>query len=425
MSGQFREFLNGPIYWSAAGGAHPVVNSFLHRWGIHSYEAGWLKYPTTDEIVLPDGGRRQEFQDGAIYVSFQNAIGSAIRNGPLRDKYNSVGGMAPGGTLLGYPIQDQVGLPDGQGQMDRFERGVVYWHPTHGAHPVTGRILEIWSSAGYEGSEYGYPTTDPAPAPGEPGSEQQNFQFGSMHIKANHSFLGTLVPIADELSFASYDTGLHPPYGPVDLSEYGVEDDPTGGKTQQNTNGYVEVKAYFQLQGEPVSEALWDHFYENNGLDYAVSSSVIDGWSTETTTGYANDNPPASPPATTHAANREDAIAQAIAAADAAGEPRKVIVGTPWVLTGGSLGDHVHALGKYSLASTTSVIAHPGSAGNHQVDLRQQIHVFDIYDFEHWTESTNVARYGSEVGYRGMRLGIAKPFVTYGSGSDQSWSGVR
>ena len=159
-TGKRTQFLNGPIYWSAATGAHPVVNSFLNRWGIHGYEGGWLKYPTTDEIVLPDGGRRQEFQGGAIYVAFQNAIGSAIRNGPLRDKYNSVGGLAPGGTLLGYPIQDQIGLPDGQGQMDRFQNGVIYWHPSHGARVVSGTVLQDWAAAGYESGTYGYPTAD-------------------------------------------------------------------------------------------------------------------------------------------------------------------------------------------------------------------------------------------------------------------------
>ncbi|MHC6215278.1 LGFP repeat-containing protein [Rhodococcus ruber] len=171
-------FLNGPIYWHPDTGAHPVVNSFLNRWGIHQYEAGWLKYPTTDEIVLPDGGRRQEFQHGAIYVAFQNAVGSAIRNGPLRDKYNSVGGLAPGGTLLGYPIQDQVPLPDGQGQMDRFEHGVIYWHPSTGAHEVYGHILATWETAGYEGGPFGYPTS--SPTSNGPSSYIQQFQNGSL-----------------------------------------------------------------------------------------------------------------------------------------------------------------------------------------------------------------------------------------------------
>lgn len=65
-TGERVTFLNGPIYWSNATGAHPVVNSFLNRWGIHGYEAGWMGYPTTDEIVHTDGvGRHQEFSNGA------------------------------------------------------------------------------------------------------------------------------------------------------------------------------------------------------------------------------------------------------------------------------------------------------------------------------------------------------------------------
>lgn len=158
--GQRVTFLNGPIYWSPQGGAHPVVNSFLNRWGIHGYEAGWLKYPTTDEILLPDGGRHQEFEFGAIYVAFQNAVGSAIKNGDIRTKWNTIGGTAPGGSLLGYPIQDEVSLPDGQGRMARFERGVIYGHPTHGAHHVMGRVLNAWADAGYETGILGYPIAD-------------------------------------------------------------------------------------------------------------------------------------------------------------------------------------------------------------------------------------------------------------------------
>lgn len=158
--GRRQTFVNGPIYWSPATGAHPVVNSFLFRWGQNNYEAGRLKYPTTDEIVLPDGGRRQEFQQGAIYVAFQNAVGAAVFNGPLRDKYNSVGGLEPGTSFLGYPTEDQRFLPDGQGEMDRFQNGVIYSHPTYGAHVVSGTILQDWAAAGYETSTFGYPTGD-------------------------------------------------------------------------------------------------------------------------------------------------------------------------------------------------------------------------------------------------------------------------
>lgn len=177
-TGKRTQFLNGPIYWSVAGGAHPVVNSFLNRWGVHGYEAGWLGYPTTDEIVHADGiGRRQEFQGGAIYVSLPNAIGSAV-GGAIRDKWNTLGAETPG-SLLGYPISDEIPLPDGQGRMNRFERGVIYWHPTHGAHAVSGTILLRWESAGYEAGSYGYPTADAVQTDGIWFAQQ--FQNGSLN----------------------------------------------------------------------------------------------------------------------------------------------------------------------------------------------------------------------------------------------------
>lgn len=174
-TGERVTFLNGPIYWSNASGAHPVVNSILNRWGVHGYEAGWLGYPTTDEIVHADGvGRRQEFQNGAVYVAFSNAIGSAIKNGPIRDKWNSVGAETPG-SLLGYLTGDEIPLPDGQGRMARFERGVIYWSPNTGAHPVTGNILQDWTQLGYEQGIYGYPTAD---VETQTGGVSQNFQGG-------------------------------------------------------------------------------------------------------------------------------------------------------------------------------------------------------------------------------------------------------
>jgi len=211
-TGERVTFVNGPIYWSSAGGAHPVVNSILNRWGVHGYEAGWLGYPTTDEIVHADGvGRRQEFQNGAVYVAFSNAIGSAIKNGPIRDKWNSVGAETPG-SLLGYITGDEIPLPDGQGRMARFERGVIYSHPTFGAHPVTGNILNHWTSVGYEQSSYGYPKGD---AIVQSGVTKQEFQNGWIHSPgmnvpiagtASNMFLG--FPHASELIAGALPDGI-------------------------------------------------------------------------------------------------------------------------------------------------------------------------------------------------------------------------
>ncbi len=131
-TGKRSEFLNGPIYWSAATGAHPVVNSFLNRWGVHNYETGFLGYPTTDEIVHSDAiGRRQEFQNGAIYVAFQNAIGSAIANGAIRDKWNELGAHA---GWLGYLTSDEFTV--GVTRYHDFVNGRIYMTPWGGTEAV-------------------------------------------------------------------------------------------------------------------------------------------------------------------------------------------------------------------------------------------------------------------------------------------------
>lgn len=155
--GKRTQFLNGPIYWSPQGGAHPVVNSFLNRWGIHRYEAGWLKYPITDEIVLPDGGRRQEFESGAIYVAIQNAIGSAIPNGPIRDKWNSVGAQS---GPLGYVSSDEFGVNKNNGRYSNFVNGTITWSQPTGARLLFGLIRDRWASQGREDGPMGYPLAD-------------------------------------------------------------------------------------------------------------------------------------------------------------------------------------------------------------------------------------------------------------------------
>lgn len=157
--GKRTQFLNGPIYWSAATGAHPVVNSFLNRWGILGYESaqGMLGYPTTDEIVLPDGGRRQEFQRGAIYVAFQNAVGSAIRNGLIRDKWNSVGAHT---GPLGYPSSDPIDVNKNSGRYNNFVNGTITWSQPTGARLLFGVVRDRWASTGREDGPAGYPTAD-------------------------------------------------------------------------------------------------------------------------------------------------------------------------------------------------------------------------------------------------------------------------
>ncbi|MFI5779305.1 LGFP repeat-containing protein [Nocardia sp. NPDC051570] len=172
-TGKRTEFQNGPIYWSPQGGAHPVVNHFLAAWARHGYEAGYIGYPTTDEIVNPDGvGRRQHFTGAVIYWKLNEAysIGGAIF-----DKWGQTGWEQ---GWLGYPTSDETGTPDGAGRFNRFEKnGMIYWHSQFGAHPVAGGILDQWSTAGYEAGRYGYPVGDER---GAGSRREQDFQNGKI-----------------------------------------------------------------------------------------------------------------------------------------------------------------------------------------------------------------------------------------------------
>ncbi|MFG1791199.1 LGFP repeat-containing protein [Nocardia sp. NPDC049149] len=170
--GKRTEFVNGPIYWSPEGGAHPVVNHFLAAWARYGYEAGYIGYPTTDEIVNPDKvGRRQHFTGSTIYWKLNEAYSIG---GRIFDKWGETGWEQ---GFLGYPTSDETATPDGVGRFNRFERGVVYWTFPTDAHPVAGAILDQWSKAGYERSKYGYPTSDER---GAGSRREQDFQHGKI-----------------------------------------------------------------------------------------------------------------------------------------------------------------------------------------------------------------------------------------------------
>ncbi|MEU4841847.1 LGFP repeat-containing protein [Nocardia testacea] len=177
--GKRTTFQNGPIYWSAAGGAHPVVNHFFAAWQRNGWEGGPLGYPTSDEVVNPDPiapiGRRQLFEGGTIYWRLNEAYYIA---GAIRDKWGETGWEQ---GWLGYPTTDETKLPDGQGRMNRFEKGngVIYWSPDTGAWPVTGAILDRWARDGYERSQYGYPIGGET-SPDGGVTVEQRFQRGTI-----------------------------------------------------------------------------------------------------------------------------------------------------------------------------------------------------------------------------------------------------
>lgn len=199
--GQRVTFVNGPIYWHPNAGAHPVVNHFMMKWGEHGWEAGWLGYPTTDEIVLQNG-RRQEFQSGAaIYWS---PLSLGIVGGAVRDKYNALGAET---GPLGYPSTDEIWTTKYNGRYNNFLNGTITWSGQTGARVLYGAIRDRWATMGREDGELGYPISDELVAPDGIGHYAAFEENGSIY--AHPLFGAWFVPlrILGLWSVFSYEAG--------------------------------------------------------------------------------------------------------------------------------------------------------------------------------------------------------------------------
>ncbi|HEY1636123.1 MAG TPA: endo-1,4-beta-xylanase [Acidimicrobiales bacterium] len=172
--GRFNHFANdGSIYWSPNTGAWSIHGAIRAKWASMGWEQGVLGYPTTDETGTSDGvGRFNHFSTaGSIYWTPNTGAWSI--HGRIRDKYQALGGPS---SVLGYPVTDENGTPDGVGRFNHFSNsGSIYWTPNTGAWSIHGRIRDKWASMGWERSCLRYPVSDEFAIPG---GRQSNLQQG-------------------------------------------------------------------------------------------------------------------------------------------------------------------------------------------------------------------------------------------------------
>lgn len=111
--------------------------------------------PLGDTVSVPDGYMRS-YQGCDIYYS--KADGAHEVHGDIRAKYNALGGAA---GVIGIPVTDESGTPDGIGRFNHFSKGgSIYWTPTTGPMLVRGVIRNQWASNGWERGPMGYPVAD-------------------------------------------------------------------------------------------------------------------------------------------------------------------------------------------------------------------------------------------------------------------------
>lgn len=210
-------FRNGFIYWHPATGAHAVTTRSAVVWDRHGWEQGWLGYPLGGEVPVKgttpiDGelhGWVQIFQGGRIYRSPLQQVASI--NGLILDKWLQLGGPD---SDLGFPIADEARTADEVGRFSVFQAGSIYWHPNHGAHPVSGAIGMIWLKERAEAGRYGYPLADEAID--SDGNIYQTFTFGEINLASYFqsdevTLVGEQVLSQDYVTFVTEVLGIDLP----------------------------------------------------------------------------------------------------------------------------------------------------------------------------------------------------------------------
>jgi LGFP repeat len=97
-------------------------------------------------LLKADGkGYFRSYQGGSIY---DGPGGTHEVHGAIRDRWMLLGAQT---GLLGYPLTDETGTPDGVGRYNHFQNGSIYWTPETGAHETHGAIRDEWQ--GLDGSE--------------------------------------------------------------------------------------------------------------------------------------------------------------------------------------------------------------------------------------------------------------------------------
>ncbi|HEX2240974.1 MAG TPA: SpoIID/LytB domain-containing protein, partial [Actinomycetota bacterium] len=125
-------YVHGSIYYSERHGAHSVVRSFrVAYWELDGVK-GPLGLPIKERRrakSLPDGGKRQRFARGTIYLNphLKEAFGLW---GPVERRYREMGEAT---SRCGYPESHLV--VDQFGQRARFANGLISW-TTHGGIEV-------------------------------------------------------------------------------------------------------------------------------------------------------------------------------------------------------------------------------------------------------------------------------------------------
>lgn len=157
----------------------------------------------------------------------QNQINGAPKPAPVVNQIDEMAKIAAG-WIGARKTKGELTTPDGKGRYAAFERGYIYWHPNIGARAVPTNIFETWAGLGWEAGPLGYPTKHHTVVNGV--GDIQAFERGVIYRKYGQPGYWVTGVIGGSWYKRGAETG---PLGWPKSNEYDYD----GGKAQDFENG--------------------------------------------------------------------------------------------------------------------------------------------------------------------------------------------
>ena len=179
----------------------PVLDkvSLLARQAIEA-KAKQLQWVGVATSIIDQIGQGYIIRYEAADIYYSAATGAHEVHGDIRAKYNAFGAA---NGVLGLPMTDETGTPDGIGRFNHFQGGSIYWTIKTGPMMVRGAIRDMWAAQGWENSAFGYPIADEHrkvifnPV-GNPPEFWSKFQNGAIYSKNNIAAAAVVADIAPQ-----------------------------------------------------------------------------------------------------------------------------------------------------------------------------------------------------------------------------------
>ncbi len=266
IHGAVQTYENGQIRWSTRGGAHPIWGKILERYKTAEAEGRSLDWPTANEMKdAADGGAYQHFTGGSIY--FHPSTGAHRVSGGIRNLWE---GQRWERGQMGYPTGEETATAGG-GVYQTFQGGTAYWHPRTGSYYVHGAVLGAYGRAGYEWGRFGYPTSNETSSAN--GGVFQTFQWATAYWRPGSDSYFVHDAIMGTYAYYNWERG--------ELGYPSSDKTPSanGGVYQIFQGGTVYWSARTGSHAVPLSmlDLYGQHGFERGHLGYPTSEPYWDG----------------------------------------------------------------------------------------------------------------------------------------------------